>query len=147
MGFSVPAAIGVKVGVSDREVVAFTGDGGFFMNIQELATISYYNLPVKIVVFNNGHLGMIRQIQDLFYGSRFNDCELGSKTDIVAIAKGFGVSASKVSVENPKSGIDEMCGSEGPYLLEVTVESDSYVFPIIPPGGSNIEMIYGKPGQ
>ncbi len=146
MGFGLPASIGVKVGVPDHGVVVFTGDGGFFMNIQELATISYYNLPVKIVVFNNGHLGMIRQIQDLFYGGRFNDIELGNKVDIVAVARGFGIQADKVSVENSGSGIEKMCSADGPFLLEVIVDPDTYVFPIIPPGMSNIDMIGGRQG-
>ena len=77
MGFSVPAAIGAKVGAPDRDVVVICGDGGFYMNIQELATISTYRLPIKIVVINNGHLGMIRQMQDLFYDARFTTSDLG----------------------------------------------------------------------
>lgn len=144
MGFSVPAAMGAKVGAPDRGVVVFTGDGGFFMNIQELATISCYNLPVKIVVFNNGNLGMIRQIQDLFYNSRFRDSQLGGKVDIAAIAKGFGVASEKVDVADAGAGIDKMCSTDGPFLLEVLVDPDNYVYPIIPPGRSNVQMIYGR---
>lgn len=144
MGFSVPAAIGAKVGAQKQEVVAFSGDGGFYMNIQELATISYYNLPVKIVVFNNSNLGMIRQLQDLFYGARFSNCELGNKVDLVMVAKGFGIDAERVSVNDPESGIERMRKTDGPYLLEVMVDPDTYVFPLIPPGLSNIEMIYGR---
>jgi acetolactate synthase-1/2/3 large subunit len=144
MGFSVPAAIGAKIGVQNQDVVAFSGDGGFYMNIQELATISYYNLPVKIVVFNNGNLGMIRQLQDLFYGARFNACELGNKVDMVMVAKGFGIDAGRVSVNDPESGIEKMRKTYGPYLLEVMVDPDTYVFPLIPPGLSNIEMIYRR---
>ena len=146
MGFGLPAAMGVKVGMPDYGVVVFSGDGGFFMNIQELATISYYNLPVKIVVFNNGHLGMIRQIQDLFYNARFNDIELGNKVDIVAVANGFGIQADRISVEDSGVGIEKMCASNGPFLLEVLVDPDTYVFPIIPPGRSNIDMIGGRQG-
>jgi len=146
MGFGLPAAMGVKVGMPDHDVIVFSGDGGFFMNIQELATISYYNLPVKIVVFNNGHLGMIRQIQDLFYGARFNDIELGDNVDIVAVAKGFGIQADRVNVEDSGSGIEKMCAADGPFLLEVLVDPDTYVFPIIPPGRSNIDMIGGRQG-
>ncbi len=145
MGFSLPAAMGAKVGSPDRAVIAFCGDGGFFMNIQELATISYYNIPVKIIVFNNHHLGMIRQVQDLFYNSRFNACELGDKTDITAVALGFGIPAEKVSLDNAVAGIEKMHRERGPYLLEVAVDPNNYVFPIIPQGGSNIEMIYGRP--
>jgi len=144
MGFSVPAAIGAKTGTPDREVVAFSGDGGFFMNIQELATISYYNIPIKIVVFNNGNLGMIRQMQDIFYENRLSSCELGNSVDIVAVARGFGIQADRVLVDSPDSGIEKMSKTEGPYLLEVLVDPENYVFPIIPPGRSNMEMIYGR---
>jgi len=144
MGFSVPAAIGAKIGTPDREVIAFCGDGGFFMNIQELATIRHYNIPIKIVVFNNGHLGMIRQMQDLFYDTRFSDSDLGNSVDIVAIARGFGIPAERVMVDSPETGIETMTKTDGPFLLEVLVEPDNYVFPIIPPGGSNVEMIFGR---
>ncbi|MDI6616631.1 MAG: biosynthetic-type acetolactate synthase large subunit, partial [Syntrophaceae bacterium] len=141
MGFSLPAAMGVQVGAPDRAVVVFSGDGGFFMNIQELVTVTCYQIPIKIVVFNNGHLGMIRQIQDLFYGSRFCDIELGtSKVDLVAIAKGFGIEADRVPVDDAGAGIQRMATSEGPFLLEVMVPPDNYVYPIIPPGKSNIDM-------
>lgn len=145
MGFSVPAAIGAKVGAPNREVVVICGDGGFYMNIQELATISYYRLPIKIVVINNGHLGMIRQIQDLFYESRFTESNLGDRVDLVAVAKGFGVPAERVAVdEDPAEAISRMSCSEGPYLVEAMVDPDNYVYPIIPPGCSNVEMICGK---
>ncbi|MBM4271759.1 MAG: biosynthetic-type acetolactate synthase large subunit [Deltaproteobacteria bacterium] len=145
MGFSLPASIGAKVGCPERAVVAITGDGGFYMNIQELATVGYYNLPIKIVVINNGHLGMIRQIQDLFYNDRFNTIDLGSKVDFVAVARGFGIPGSRIVVdENPQSGIEAMVNTEGPYLLEAVVDPNNYVFPIIPPGRSNIEMIHDR---
>ncbi len=147
MGFSLPAAMGVQVGAPDRAVVVFSGDGGFFMNIQELVTVTCYQIPIKIVVFNNGHLGMIRQIQDLFYGARFCDIELGtSKVDLVAIAKGFGIEADRVPVDDAAAGIKKMAVSKGPFLLEVTVPPDNYVYPIIPPGKSNIDMISGRQG-
>jgi acetolactate synthase-1/2/3 large subunit len=147
MGFSLPAAMGVQVGAPDRAVVVFSGDGGFFMNIQELVTVTCYQIPIKIVVFNNGHLGMIRQIQDLFYGARFCDIELGTGTvDLVAIAKGFGIEADRVPVDDAAAGIQRMATSKGPFLLEVMVPPDNYVYPIIPPGKSNIDMISGRQG-
>ena len=145
MGFSVPAAIGAKVGAPDRDVVVICGDGGFYMNIQELATISYYRLPIKIVVINNGHLGMIRQMQDLWYDSRFTTSDLGDKVDLVAVAKGFGIPAERIAVdENPAEAIARMSGAAGPYMLEAMVDPNNYVYPIIPPGCSNVEMICGK---
>jgi len=144
MGFSVPAAIGAKIGMPDKSVVAICGDGGFYMNIQELATLSYYKIPVKIVVLNNRHLGMIRQIQDLFYEGRFNTIELGNQVDLVAVAKGFGVPADRISVdENPDAALAALARAEGPYLLEVVVDENDYVFPIIPPGQANTAMIHG----
>ena len=144
MGFSVPAAIGAKIGMPDKSVVAICGDGGFYMNIQELATLSYYKIPVKIVVLNNRHLGMIRQIQDLFYEGRFNTIELGNHVDLVAVAKGFGVPAERISVdENPEAALAALARAEGPHLLEVVVDENDYVFPIIPPGQANTAMIHG----
>jgi len=145
MGFSVPAAIGAKVGAPNRDVVVICGDGGFYMNIQELATISYYRLPIKIVVINNGHLGMIRQMQDLFYDARFTTSDLGDRVDLVAVAKGFGIPAERVAVdEDPAEAIARMGSAEGPYMVEAMVDPDNYVYPIIPPGASNVEMIGGK---
>jgi len=145
MGFSLPAAIGAQVGTPEKAVVAISGDGGFYMNIQELATIGYYNLPIKIIIINNGHLGMIRQIQDLFYGSRFNTIDLGSKVDLVAVARGFGIPGSRIMVdENPRAGIEAMVNTDGPYVLEAMVDPENYVYPIIPPGCSNIEMIHDR---
>lgn len=145
MGFSVPAAIGAKVGAPNRDVVVICGDGGFYMNIQELATISYYRLPIKIVVINNGHLGMIRQMQDLFYDARFTTSDLGDRVDLVAVAKGFGIPAERVAVdEDPAEAIARMSSAEGPYMVEAMVDPDNYVYPIIPPGASNVEMICGK---
>ena len=145
MGFSLPASIGVKVGTPERAVVAITGDGGFYMNIQELATIGYYNLPIKIIVINNGHLGMIRQIQHHFYNGRFNTIDLGRNVDFVAVARGFGIQACRIAVEeDPKRGIEAMANSDGPFLLEAVIDPENYVYPIIPPGCSNIEMMYER---
>jgi acetolactate synthase-1/2/3 large subunit len=145
MGFSVPAAIGAKIGARDREVVVICGDGGFYMNIQELATISSYHLPIKIVVLNNGHLGMIRQMQDLFFQSRFTTSALGGKVDLVAVARGFGIPAERISAsDNPEAAIKRMRDEDGPYFVEALIDQDSYVYPIIPPGKSNVEMISGR---
>jgi acetolactate synthase-1/2/3 large subunit len=145
MGFSLPAAIGAQVGTPGKAVVAISGDGGFYMNIQELATIGYYNLPIKIIIINNGHLGMIKQIQDLFYSSRFNTIDLGSKVDLVAVARGFGIPGRRILVdEDPRAGIEAMVNTDGPYVLEAMVDPENYVYPIIPPGCSNIEMIHDR---
>jgi acetolactate synthase-1/2/3 large subunit len=145
MGFSLPAAIGAKVGTPDRAVAAIMGDGGFYMNIQELATIGYYNLPIKIIVINNGHLGMIKQIQHHFYNGRFNTIDLGKNVDFIAVGKGFGIPGYRINVgEDPSAGIDAMAKADGPFLLEAVVDPGTYVYPIIPPGCSNIEMMYDR---
>ncbi len=148
MGFSVPAAIGARVGAPEREVVVICGDGGFYMNIQELATISSYRLPIKIVILNNGHLGMIRQMQDLFFDSRFTTSALGGAVDLVAVARGFGIPAERISAQDhAEEAITRMREAEGPYLIEALIDQDNYVYPIIPPGKSNVEMISGKDGR
>jgi acetolactate synthase-1/2/3 large subunit len=145
MGFSVPAAIGAKVGAPDREVVVICGDGGFYMNIQELATISSYRLPIKIVILNNGHLGMIRQMQDLFFESRFTTSALGGQVDLVAVARGFGIPAERIDAKGHSGdAISRMRQADGPYLIEAMIDQDNYVYPIIPPGKSNIQMISSK---
>jgi len=145
MGFSIPAAVGAQVARPDHAVVAVTGDGGCYMNIQELATIGYYRLPVKIVVINNGHLGMIRQLQDLFFDGRLNTIALGSHVDLQTVARGFGIPAARVEAEGDfDEGLDRMGRSPGPFLLEAVIDPDHYVFPMIPPGRSNMEMIYGR---
>ncbi len=144
MGFSLPAAIGAKVGTPEREVVSISGDGGFLMNIQELATIAYYRLPVKIVVMNNGQLGMVRQLQDLFYDGRMNNVDLGA-VDLVAVAKGFGIPAGRIlEDEEPERGIEALRQAPGPYLLEVRIDPKQYVYPIVAPGGTNGDMIFGR---
>ena len=126
-------------------VVDIDGDGSILMNIQELATISTYEFPIKIVVINNGHLGMIRQMQDLFYDARFTTSDLGDRVDLVAVARGFGIPAERVAVDkDPAEAIARMSGAEGPYMVEAMVDPDNYVYPIIPPGASNVEMICGK---
>ncbi len=145
MGFSVPAAIGAKIGAPGRDVVVICGDGGFYMNIQELATISSYRLPVKIVILNNGHLGMIRQMQDLFFESRFTTSALGGQVDLVAVARGFGIPAERIEATgDAEAALARMQAADGPYLVEALIDQDSYVYPIIPPGKSNIEMISRK---
>jgi acetolactate synthase-1/2/3 large subunit len=145
MGFSLPASIGVKIGTPDRAVAAIMGDGGFYMNIQELATIGYYNLPIKIIVINNGHLGMIKQIQHHFYNDRFNTIDLGRNVDFITVARGFGIPGYRINVgEDPGAGIEAMVKTDGPFLLEAVVDPENYVYPIIPPGCSNIEMMYDR---
>ncbi|MFK5973171.1 MAG: biosynthetic-type acetolactate synthase large subunit [Flavobacteriaceae bacterium] len=136
MGFALPAAIGAKMGAMDREVVAIIGDGGYQMNIQELATIFQNKTPVKIVVLNNGHLGMVRQWQELFFEKRYASTVM-TNPDFVKIAEGYHIEAKRVSERKDlKGAIQEMIASKDPYFLEVKVENEDNVFPMIPTGAS-----------
>ncbi|AOW21601.1 biosynthetic-type acetolactate synthase large subunit [Urechidicola croceus] len=140
MGFALPAAIGAKMGVPNREVVAIIGDGGYQMTIQELGTIFQTKVPVKIVVLNNDYLGMVRQWQQLFFDKRYASTEM-INPDFVAIAKGYHIDAKRVSKrEDLASAVQEMMDSKDAYFLEVCVEKEHNVFPMIPTGASVSDM-------
>ena len=136
MGFALPAALGAKMGAPEREVVAIIGDGGFQITIQELGTIFQTGSAVKIVVLNNNYLGMVRQWQEMFFEKRYASTELVNH-DFVTIAKGYYIEAKKVSKrEELKSSIELMMNSKKPFFLEVSVEKEHNVFPMIPTGAS-----------
>lgn len=136
MGFALPAAIGAKQGAPERQVVAIIGDGGYQMTIQELGVIFQHNLGIKIVVLNNNHLGMVRQWQELFFERRYASTIM-TNPDFVKIAEGYHIKSSRISKrENLKATIQEMMAYEGPYFLEVVVEKEDNVFPMIPSGAS-----------
>ncbi len=136
MGFALPAAIGAKMGALDREVVAIIGDGGFQMTIQELGTIFQNKTPVKIVVLNNQHLGMVRQWQELFFESRYASTVM-SNPNFVKIAEGYSIKSNQVAErEDLKAAVAEMIASKEAYFLEVKVEKEDNVFPMIPSGAS-----------
>ncbi len=140
MGFCLPAAIGAKMAVPEREVVAICGDGGYQMTIQELGTIFQQQLAVKIVVLNNDFLGMVRQWQQLFFDKRYASTEM-INPDFVAIAKGYYINAKKVTKrEELADAVAEMIASSEPYFLEVCVEKEDNVFPMIPSGASVSEV-------
>ena len=136
MGFALPAAIGAKMGRPDREVVAIIGDGGFQMNIQELGTIFQTQVPVKIVVLNNEFLGMVRQWQELFFDFRYASTKM-INPNFVAIAEGYHIKSKKVTKrEDLDAAVAEMMASKDSYFLEVMVEKENNVFPMIPTGAS-----------
>ena len=140
MGFALPAAIGAKMGAPDRQVVAVIGDGGYQMTIQELGTIFQTGAAVKILVLNNEYLGMVRQWQQLFFDRRYASTEM-TNPDFVTIAKGYHIPAQKVTERKDlASAIEEMINTEGPYFLEVAVEKEDNVFPMIPTGASLNEI-------
>ena len=140
MGFALPAALGAKMGAPDREVVAIIGDGGFQMTIQELGTIFQTQAAVKVVVLNNDFLGMVRQWQQLFFDKRYASTEMVNP-DFVKIAEGYFIDAKRVTKrEDLAKAVDVMMASDKPYFLEVCVEKEDNVFPMIPSGASVSEI-------
>lgn len=136
MGFGLPAAIGAKLGMPDRPVCLFVGDGGFQMTIQELGTIYQSKVPVKIVLLNNNFLGMVRQWQELFFDTRYASTEL-INPDFQTISKGYYIPSVKVTKrEDLDSAVKKMVKAEGAFLLEVVVEKEGNVFPMVPAGMS-----------
>ncbi|TKG90364.1 biosynthetic-type acetolactate synthase large subunit [Puteibacter caeruleilacunae] len=136
MGFGIPAAMGAKIGQPDRHVVCIVGDGGFQMTMQELGCIAQYNIGVKIIILNNNFLGMVRQWQQLFFDRRYSFTEL-QNPNFVKLSEAFGIPAKRVAErDNLQGAIEEMIAHEGPYLLEVMVEKEDNVFPMVPTGAS-----------
>ena len=136
MGFALPAAMGAKMGALNREVVAVIGDGGYQMTIQELGTIFQLQIPVKIVILNNDFLGMVRQWQQLFFDKRYASTEMVNP-DFVAIAKGYYLDSERVKDRKDlKPAVERMIKSKKPYVLEICVEKENNVFPMIPTGAS-----------
>jgi acetolactate synthase-1/2/3 large subunit len=141
MGFGLPAAHGAKIGEPDKQVILFVGDGGFQMTIQELGTINQTQAAVKIVLLNNKYLGMVRQWQQLFFDRRYSETYL-LNPDFIKVAEGFGIKGKKV-LERPEldAAVQEMLDYNGPYLLEVSIEKEDNVFPMVPTGASVSDVI------
>jgi len=144
MGFGLPTAIGAALAEPDRTVVCFTGDGSFKMNIQELATLAEEGLNVKIVLMNNNALGLVYQQQTLFYGQRLFASKYRTEPDFVKIAEGFGVPAVDLDLaDNPRAALAEALHRPGPCLIHATIDREQFVYPMVPPGAANTEMIGG----
>ncbi len=140
MGFGLPAAFGAKLAKPEKQVVAFIGDGGFQMTIQELGMISQWNVGVKIILLDNNFLGMVRQWQELFFDRRYSSVEL-QNPDFIKISEGFGVPGK--TIEKPEElsdAVAEMLAHDGPYLLHVKVEKEENIFPMVPTGASVSEI-------
>ncbi len=144
MGFGLPAAIGAQLGVPDALVICVSGDGSIMMNIQELATINRYRLPVKILLFDNQRLGMVRQWQELFFNQRYSAVDLSDNPDFAAVARSFGIDAMTIDSRHEElEGIDYLINHAGPCLLHVRIDPMANVWPLVPPGSSNINMMEG----
>jgi acetolactate synthase-1/2/3 large subunit len=141
MGFGLPAAMGAKVGCPDKTVWLIDGDGSLQMTIQELATLVQDNIAVKIAIMNNGYLGMVRQWQDLFYEKRYVATPL-SCPDFVKVAEAYCISGRRVTTrEEVAPAIRQAMDHDGPFLIDFMIEPEENVFPMVPPGASNIEFI------
>lgn len=146
MGFGLPAAVGAQFARPDKLVFALVGDGGFQMSIPELATIMNHSLPIKIVVMNNGYLGMVRQWQELFYNNRLSHVELSSFPDVEKLAGAYGFKGRTVErVREMPGALQEAVAEPGPYLLNVKVSPFENVFPMVPAGGALNEMVLHPP--
>jgi len=140
MGFGIPASIGARMASGNKDVVAVVGDGGFQMTLQELGTMKQMNLPVKLVLLTNNFLGMVRQWQDLFFEKRYASTELVNP-DFLKIAEGFGIPGRQITRREELDGaLDDLLAQEGPFLLEVIVEKEGNIFPMVPAGGTVSEM-------
>lgn len=145
MGFGLPAAIGAQLANPYSHVVAVSGDGSIMMNIQELATLKRYNIPVKVVVFDNKALGMVRQWQELFFGERYSEVDLSDNPDFVKVAEAFGIPAFRVERDDEISAaVDRVMSEEGPLFVHVVIDPRENVWPLVPPGKANSEMLEAK---
>jgi len=144
MGFGFPAAMGAKFACSDKQVVCVSGDGSFQMNMQELATAVEYKLDLTIMLLNNGHLGMIRQWQTMFFDGNYSACHFGVLPDFVRLAESFGAKGLRVDKpEELEATLKEGLSTKGVVLIEVMVDCEELVYPMIAPGGTMNDMILG----
>ena len=144
MGFGVPAAIGAALAAPDRTIVCFTGDGSLLMNLQELATAADEGANIKIVLMNNNSLGLVHQQQELFYGKRIYASLYRTETDFLAIAHGFGIGAVDLdTAPDPRIALRNALRTRGPCLIHASIDAQEKVFPMVPPGAANHEMIGG----
>lgn len=145
MGFALPAAMGAKLAIPQKQVVAVIGDGGYQMTVQELGTIMQYKIPVKIMVLNNHFLGMVRQWQQLFHGKRYSFTEM-ENPDFVKLAEAYSIPAKKVEKrEDLDAAMNEMLAADTPYFLEVVVGKEDNVFPMVPAGAGVSEVLLEVP--
>lgn len=146
MGFGLPAAIGAKMSRPEDEVVLVSGDGSFMMNVQELGTIRRAQLKVKMVLLDNQRLGMVRQWQELFFDGRYSETILSDNPDFVALAAAFGIPGETITCkEEIAPALDRLLVSESAYLLHVAISEEENVWPLVPPGVANHQMMEQRP--
>jgi len=142
MGFGLPAGLGAKLGAPERTVITVSGDGSIMMNIQELATLYRYDIPVKIVLLDNSVLGMVRQWQEVFFDKNYSETTLDDNPDFALVAKAFQIDAFTVTTaDEVDAGIDRLLATDGPVLMHVKIDPNENVWPLVPPGRSNADMM------
>ena len=142
MGFGLPAAVGAQVARPNDTVICISGDGSFMMNVQELGTVKRKQLPLKIVLLDNQRLGMVRQWQQLFFQERYSETTLTDHPDFLTLASAFGIPGQHITRKDQvEAALDTMLSSEGPYLLHVSIDELENVWPLVPPGASNSQML------
>ena len=142
MGFGLPAGLGAKLGAPERTVITVSGDGSIMMNIQELATLNRYDIPLKIVLLDNSVLGMVRQWQQVFFEQNYSEINLDDNPDFAVLAKAFQIDGFTVStVDEVEAGIDRLLAAKGPILMHVKIDPNENVWPLVPPGRSNADMM------
>jgi acetolactate synthase-1/2/3 large subunit len=142
MGFGLPAAVGAQVARPGATVVAVSGDGSFMMNVQELTTIKRRRLPLKILLLDNQKLGMVKQWQQLFFEERYSETDLSDNPDFITLASAFDIPGRSISkAAEVSAALEEMLTSKGPFLLHVQIDDRFNVWPLVPPGASNSDMI------
>lgn len=142
MGFGLPAAVGAQVARPQNTVICISGDGSIMMNIQELGTIKRRQLPIKIVLLDNQRLGMVRQWQQLFFDGRYSETILSDNPDFITLASAFGIPGRHITRNDQvEAAIDALLNSDGPYLLHVSIDALENVWPLVPPGASNAQML------
>ena len=146
MGFGLPAALGAQLARPDQPVLNISGDGSFMMNVQELATLKRYGLPVKMIILDNQCLGMVRQQQELFYRNRYSEIDLSDNPDFLQLAAAFGIPGRSIkSPDQIEGAVRDCLDFDGPYLLHVQIEAADNVWPIVAPGASNDQMLESSP--
>ena len=142
MGFGIPAAVGAQVARPNDMVICVSGDGSFMMNVQELGTIKRKQLPLKILLLDNQRLGMVRQWQELFFDGRYSETNLSDNPDFITLASAFDIPGQRISRKDQvDAALDAFFNSEGPYLLQVSIDESQNVWPLVPPGAGNENML------
>lgn len=144
MGYGLPSAVGVQIAHSEALVICVTGEASILMNIQELSTISQYRLPLKVLILNNRYMGMVRQWQEMFHGSRYSESYMDSLPDFVKLAEAYGMKGMRVTkVEEVESALKEMIRHKGPVIMDMCVDQNENVYPMIPAGAAHYELLLG----